>query len=482
MRTFNSLDDMKHWWVQNSISELDWDTQVYKVEIPNRSTQVIPLSPHEISPVNASLIVCWERNVQNKVVLIGYLKYLDWKGRALLSQLETSCAGAYCLMTRTTSLTLEPPSVLFYFPHWYALHDTDVWCIISQEDFFAYIQAIGHYYVTETIPPASGKACHVAAGFFGKTIHDSASRVAFERARLALERTRFFTMCNAHVTTEAHWLRLMQFNQLDSLVTMVEGTRLDEQAYFERHRHRFGASPCDVPSVYFQVPLVEAGPDLSHLPLYKGGYVHLSWRDMPQWVFNKYTQWNMHMYFDMALLQHEWFIEAEALWTLSYEQPKPEPKPVTQVMEINDYTYDQLVNSMPPCLAAIHNQGCFPKHYQRLDMVVYFVSIGASDKAITRYFRRMNKAFPKEDDQELEKRFNLEYFLKKQRTKTYVRTCKRILERYNQGGIKCPFQKQMVPDIEDLLKLVQHQCAPPTRKTPFNGPHVLARAILLQKK
>jgi hypothetical protein len=156
------------------------------------------------------------------------------------------------------------------------------------------------------------------------------------------------------------------------------------------------------------------------------------------------------------------------------QQQKIAPPPLVKVRGINfDYTQEELIASMPPCIRAIDQHPSFPKHQERLGLVRYFIAIGASNECILHYFEKKNNAYPGKQ-KTLKRRFDVEDWAGRIRSSPNAQSCKSIIEhtRAKKDGIKCVMQ-----DIEDMGAM-KKQCA---QRDDFVGPHVLARRILLAK-
>ncbi len=108
--------------------------------------------------------------------------------------------------------------------------------------------------------------------------------IRFRATRIALEQERFNMLFAPFVELEERMLSLFLKNgMMDYLdeVLLCEATAADRQSFYFRW-------PTKVPPKYvFNIPMEQIPMDLcSRLHLYSGGYVHLSYADVPAWIIH----------------------------------------------------------------------------------------------------------------------------------------------------------------------------------------------------
>lgn len=239
------------------------------------------------------------------------------------------------------------------------------------------------------------------------------------------------------------------------------------------------------PTCFFKVPMVELPQQLAlQLPLYEQGMVHISYLDVPDWVWHLFVIRQQQRAFNtnvVLLPEYQWLKDDVQHIIRHYTLPYVGEKgkrfySVRKQLEtrsiITTESDAELLSFMPPCFRNIMTQGSFMKNAQRLHWVSTLQFAGISRETIAGYLERSNDAHPGGYDN-AKARFDYDYVLKKRPGPTF---CGNIVQNSNPSTqIVCPFASDVrakgARDIEEIADGCRAQCAPGQRA--FRGPAAL---------
>lgn len=320
----------------------------------------------------------------------------------------------------------------------------------------------------------------------GTPLDMSVNRARFTQLRIQCEVERLRVLL-AHCTqTEERTVHLFIKNGFMDHMTsvfMMEPTPMDNQCHFRRFP---GTLP---PTAVYVVPHVELPPEVSiQLPKYAGLTAHISFRDVAGWIITRFIAENRRAAFldiigggnkEPGVLIAEEARQVAATLSQTYFRHKnggryntvpvktAEAPPTTGI----DVTPDQLLESVPACMANIMRAAAFPKHMTRFHLVNALKHGGVAKETALLYFENKNNRYPKDGiPSALVDRFNFEATWNASK---FGPSCAKIMQG-SVGELRCPFVAGKLVDIEDMvgrqtqMKEIKGKC---TKRAHFSGPH-----------
>ena len=325
----------------------------------------------------------------------------------------------------------------------------------------------------------------LALGIFECTIKDAEKRIAFHNLRMAKEKTCF----EEHLATcvgEQDFLDLFEHNGLKEYMDeamIKKPTNQDLFAFWRRTHSSKGNEP---PSIIVRVPLEECPPSLVTLPIYSYGLVHLTYKELPLWLWNLFVtqaqklavrkcdyyaeedRWlePLHDMFDNVTIQ-----EMETATRLAErhrhknDQVYASAFSTSERKEVDWVTLDvdieDIAEVAPPCVAQCISAQRFPSHEQRKRLLPILQTSGLTQERVFAWFERKNNAFPKNGVayKDAKARFDYVGLWKAKLGPTF---CGNIAKSMHGGSefLQCPYGGN------------KGMCAPEER-TNFAGPHDL---------
>ncbi len=303
----------------------------------------------------------------------------------------------------------------------------------------------------------------------------------FFRARMEMERTRFSQLFSPYASTESCMVSFVSANGMDDII--VDATSFDRQRFYTR------ISKTTRPIRFsFRVKFDTVPPQLATtLLIYPGGFMHLSYMDMIEWLFHQFYLQEQSVGIITGMLNVEPIAKearriARIMCTVNAKSAASTKRNVNRHFNrkavVGDNTIvidmDHLTSIVPACLKEVMLRPRFPRFSEAKSLIAAFKAAGLKKEILFEWFEKMNTKYPTTYRTALE-RFKYDVWWD---TITYKTWCDRIQGDTRDGRedvVKCPFYSDVV-DIEDM----KHVCAP-DEKTPFSGPHNLVRRYMFRQ-
>lgn len=298
-------------------------------------------------------------------------------------------------------------------------------------------------------------------------------RTRFVNDRLRTEQEHFFGWIQPFTATEDNMLQLLIHNGLAEN-RLVYAKTLDLQTFFLRHPG--WKPPTFVVEVFLEdVPLEWA----SSFPIHHGRRVHLSYRDVAPWIWQRFLAQGQRMAFDRDPFEDS-FMEKVVMYrilehyalgggvfvgiqqTQQQQQQQQQPQP-PGVIHMTDFT-------VPPCLQQVMEAPQFPKHLQRLVLLWTLKAAGATRDSVAQWFETKNAQYP---STYTTAKARFDYDRAWDRPNTRPGYCVTFVKNALAGKadtITCPFaaRSEWTQDIEDIVSKSKARCRP--HAPLFSGP------------
>lgn len=249
-------------------------------------------------------------------------------------------------------------------------------------------------------------------GAFILTMFASTGSPIFDAMRINYERDRFMERVDREIKTEKDAVHLLIFNGFDketlASITVKKGTLRDRRLFYDYHPTLLP------PNIWFKVKLVDA-PSLHHLPVYKGGYIHVSFLDVKYWLWDVVTERCRQMRTKYWLNPEDPLDLRERLWPFQKRIAQFKQKttttanPDTFVVDI-----ESIPEMLPPCTRDLITTNRFPLHAERLALTSVFVKAGIAVESLGELLESLNEKYPQPGvEQSALKRWDYKYCYKK---------------------------------------------------------------------
>jgi hypothetical protein len=291
--------------------------------------------------------------------------------------------------------------------------------------------------------------------------HVNRLHMQYEELRYEAESKLFNARMSRADLREAHVTDLLYFNGLEDW--MEENRVCDPPAADHQSFYRRWPAAMDSPSIFFAVPM-ELISNLDHLHVYHGGLVHIGYKDIGNWAWNRYMQavHTLLVYhpFDPTRDEKlESYLRAQTKCIVHYlNEPKikrarkpdylPMQRPASKYPRSNVSVpeIEDLWKIMPPCHAQLREHQRYFKYEERKRLTQNMYLAGVSMESIVKFHEVRHNAFPKHGS--LNSRFNPAKYMKDMLEKkpdelNLSHSCRNIisetLDKPHSDVIRCPF-------------------------------------------
>jgi hypothetical protein len=294
----------------------------------------------------------------------------------------------------------------------------------------------------------------------------------FLKSRQTVEKEYIAKLLKPFASREQLMYDLLRNNQLGAYMDeamCIESTTRDKQAFY----HRFGPSS-EPPQWAFIVPPEEVPKELLlQLPFHETGFVHLSYRDIPQWICHIFVlQDARHPKPDRSDMLTELVERCIAHFRLP-EPPRNFRSYIPRDILNVKVALDAVIDELPQCVGDVLRRAEFPRNSERVSLIRVFKKAGIEPDVLFDWFEAQNQRYPRalNGSETAVARYNYEQGWEALKT---AESCETLASKSD--GMRCPFANGTSVDIEDLHK----QCRPHW-KYPFFGPHTVVRNALRGK-
>jgi len=324
-------------------------------------------------------------------------------------------------------------------------------------------------------------------GLVGCLISDPDNMTEYCNARLQFEITTTRRLLTD--ASEKKVLKLFFNSGIEEYLkeAMIVAPSLNDKQYFYR---RYG-NEIAPPQVCFCVPIEELSHDITrHMPLYKHGLAHMTYKEVCNWVCNLITIQSKTLYSRKHDIQDERIQYTAKMinnlfgrhLVVATQTNTRSVKLITQSW--NNLEETELLKCVPACFRKIMLAKRFPKNMERLFLLSTMRAAGVSMETFGNWLTKKNEQYPKEGGCSVEARFNYKYEWNRINSVSEI-SCKTIIQntRSNQiDKIQCPFYSTnpQVKDIEDVDSYCKNQCMP-NETVPFSGPKNVMKRLYFRK-
>jgi len=326
----------------------------------------------------------------------------------------------------------------------------------------------------------------VAYSLPGSNLNMTTIRERFHVDFLRCEYARFMARCEPFCHDEQQMMELLVFNGYASALRtgglMIFPPPPRDLQVFARHWP--SRKP---PTCFFRVPVVDLPQHVAMMmPLYAGGTTHISYLDVPAWIWNVFTIQQQRLAFEATNpaphpeLKYD-ITRVIQFYMMNTTALKHRAGAVAGTNRANAIVVEprviitvesdaELISFMPPCFRRIM-EGGFMKHLQRLHWLHTLRFAGVSYETVRGFLERSNAAHPA-GHKTAKLRFDYDYAWNK-KGNTGPTFCANIVQNTDHATtITCPYAADVrlsgARDIEDLADGCRSRCAPGQR--PFKGP------------